>query len=995
MTQLTPRCLLLVLIFSCIALAQSGDLSRAAAPLEAKFSRPADDDKPWAYWWWVNGNVTEQSITRDMEAMKQAGFGGLLMFDSRNYHDDILPPPPPRMPFMSPAWRKLLKHSIAEADRLGLGMSVNLSSGAGALKGPWDVGDQAPKKLSWTRATIDGPRRVRCMLDEAEGRWNIAVIAARHAEAEADADADADADASNQPAGEANLSDNWQAVSTKLGDDRVVEVIDLTDHVNNQGQLDWQAPAGRWSIIRFTCSVMEGHEKDVDILSDEAVEAYFHRMAGRFIEDAGDAARQTLTHLYSVSWEGATPTWTFKLESEFKKLRGYDMRPWLPILAGMPVDSADVSERFLRDYYRTLSDCFMLNCYGKLEQLTHAAGLTWHSESGGPWHRKLPSFQHADQLAFLGRNDMPQGEFWYPYRGLNRQPAMAAHIYGKPLVATEAFTHMKHHWSVYPARLKPCADAAFVEGANQFIWHTFTASPPEFGKPGIEYFAGSHLNPNVTWWEQSHVFLTYLARCQTLLREGRFVADICAYVGDEPYLHWGPGEQWSKKPTLKLDSGYTFDMVNTEVLLQRLAVKDSRLVLPDGMSYGLLVVDLDDQVALPGVLRRVVELAQAGATVVLGQRRPMRAPGLRDYPDCDDAVRKLVEQLWGKGDSPATQTIGKGQVITNTPVHEVLTSLKIPADFEGPFRYIHRRSDDTDIYFVAGEGEADCTFRVTGKTPELWDPQSGQVQPAGVYRQTADGRTVVPLNLPEGGSTFVVFRKPADQPHLTNINASNRHVQIHGRTSNGLSLTCWQNGDYQLQTSNGAPIALSVKEVHAPQPLTGPWQVSFTPGWGAPESVTFDQLIAWNDHPDQGIKYYSGSATYRITFELSADQARGPIRLDLGEVHNVAEVNLNGKPLGIAWTAPWDVDLTGAAKPGSNQLLITVTNTWVNRLIGDAHLPPDKRYTQTNVTGRVEGIKFPHLRGYGPEDPLMKSGLLGPVKLHFGVDKQIKWPQAN
>ncbi len=950
-----------------------------ADPLEARFQDPVDADKPWAYWWWVNGNVDEPTITRDLEALKQQGFGGLLMFDSRNYHDDLLPPPPPRMPFMSSRWRSLMRHSIAEARRLGLQMSVNLSSGAGALKGPWDVGDNAPKKLIWTAADISGGRQVRCILDRADRRWEIALLAVRH---EAPGQAE-------HPADEVKLSGPWHEVAAApKSPKKALEIVDLSARVDGQGQLAWDAPPGRWRLIRFAFTVMEGHETDVDILSSAAVEAYFNRMAGAFLEDAGAAAGRTLTHLYSVSWEGAVPSWTFGLEDEFRRYRGYDMRPWLAVLAGMTVQSPELSQRFERDYYRTLSDCFLHNCYGKLEDLTHAAGLRWHSESGGPWDRKLPSFRYADQLAFLGRNDMPQGEFWYPYRGLNRPPAMAGHIYGKPVIATEAFTHMKPHWTVYPAILKPGADAAFCDGINQFIWHTFTASPAEYGKPGIEYFAGSHLNPNVTWFAQSHAFIRYLARCQTMLRQGRFVADVCCYVGDQPYQHWGRGERWSTQATLTLGKGYSYDIVSSEVLLERLSVKDGRLVLPDGMSYGVLVVDLDDHTASPRVLRRILELARSGATVVLGDRRPDRAPGLRDHPACDAEVRRLADEIWGE--EPGARSAGQGQLITGTEVDAVLRSRNTAPDYEGPWDYTHRRSDEMDIYFLSGEGDADCTFRVAGKEPELWDPQTGQARPAVCYRQTPDGRTIVPIHLPRDGSIFVVFRSPARQPHITAVSSPPDRLQIVGRIDGDVTLHCWQNGEYELATSAGAAIRISVSDVPAPLAIAGPWQVRFTPGWGAPESVVFDRLIAWNEHADPGIRFYSGTGVYHATFDLDARQAGGLVRLRLGEVHHIAEVRLNGKALGVVWTDPWTVDLTGVVKTGTNKLEIDVINTWVNRLIGDAGLPIENRYTKTNVTGRRSEGKHPHLSGYSPNDPLLKSGLIGPVHIEFGMRRDAK-----
>lgn len=942
---------------------------RAAAPavlaaeLARDFRAPPDAAKPWAYWWWVKGNVTQEAITRDLEQMKQKGFGGLLLFDARGYHEDHTAMPPSRMDFMSPEWRRMFRFAVSEAGRVGLSMSVNLSSCAGALRGPWQVGDDAPKKLVWASVEWEGGKRSRVELPRGPwGRsWDVAVLAARHP----------DPAPGNTPV--------------------AVEVVDLTDRVDAEGKLAWEAPEGRWTLFRFACALMEGHENDVDILSPSAVEGHFQRMGKALLEDAGPWAGKTLTHFYSVSWEGATPTWTLGLEQHFQRYRGYNLRPWLPVLAGMTVKSRERSDRFLRDYHRTLSDCFMDHCYGRLRGLCGEAGLKWHSESGGPWDRKLANFKHADQLAFLGRNDMPQGEFWYPERAINRPAAIAAHIYGRPLAASEAFTHMRPHWSVYPALLKPLADAAFCDGVNLFIWHTFTCSPPEFGKPGIEYFAGTHLNPNVTWWEQSHAMLAYLARCQRLLREGKFVADVCCYTGDSPYLHWGRGLEWCSKPSLVLGKGYAFDLLNTEVLLDRLAAEGGRLVLPDGMEYRLLVVDLADETAPPEALEKIAGLAKAGATVVLGKRRPERAPGLKDHPACDEQVRRLANELWGEaGQSPGRRKLGKGWIVTGTSMDEALGSAGIAPDCEGPWDYIHRRAPGLDIYFLAGQGEADCTFRVQGKEPELWDPSTGQIRDAVCWRAPQPGRTLVPIHLAENGSVFVVFRRPAEPRHLVSVRGPQQGIQIEGRDDKAAWLSLWRQGRYVLRSAADRELAVQADDLPEPVALAGPWQVSFPPGWGAPASAVFDRLVPWNEHAQQGIRFFSGTATYRKSFSLSAPQARSLVRLQLGEVKHVAEVRLNGTPLGVVWSAPWSVDLTGVVKPGANQLEIDVTNVWVNRLVGDAGLPEAKRFTKTHVRREPDYPgRYAHLRGYAASDPLAPCGLLGPVRLEFGQSKEV------
>jgi hypothetical protein len=941
-----------------------------ASSLEQGFRHVPMAEKPWAYWWWLKGNVTRPAITADLEAMKKVGFSGLLMFDARGYHEALVPPPPSRMEFMSPEWRAMLKFSIEEAARLGLEVSVNLSSCAGALKGPWLVGDQAPKKLVWTATEVQGPRDVSCLLTPgAERFWDVALVAVRVA----------GTPSQKPPAATVDLNGVWHDVAEKtVARGAALEVLDLTAKVDAEHQLKWLAPAGRWVLLRFGYTLMEGHEYDVDVLDPKAVAAHFQRMGQAIINDAGPLAGKTLTHFYSVSWEGATPTWTGGFDVSFRKLRGYCPRPYLPVLAGYTVKSPEVSERFLRDYHRSLGDCFLTNFYGTLRDLCHRHGLKWHSESGGPWNRKLADFHEADQLAFLARNDMPQGEFWYRGRHMNRPPAMTSHIYGLRLAAVEAFTHMIAHWSAFPAGLKVDADKAFVDGANQFIWHTFTLSLPEWGVPGSEYFAGTHINPRITWWHDAPAFLAYLARCQYLLRQGKFVADVCTYTGDNPYLHWGRGEKWCDQPSLTLGRGYAYDLMNTEVLLTRVAVKDGDLVLPDGMRYRLLVVDLAHPTLAPEVLRKIRDLARAGAKVVLGQRRPERAPGLSAYPKCDAEIRSLTNELWG----------GRSGARTSQDLDATLAQLKILPDFVGPFEYIHRRTTDADIYFVSGEGQAECLFRVEGREPELWCPVTGAMRDAVQYRPTDDGRTAVSLDLAEHGSVCVVFRRPAAATRLLSILGPEGGLELRGRTPTGVCVRLWREGTYRLESATGQTTFLKVPALPQPIDLAGPWTVRFQSGRGAPDSAVFDKLAPWDENADPRIKFFSGTATYQKSFELTAEQTRQPVRLCMGEVKYIARVKLNGQDLGTVWTAPWTVDLGRALRPGKNQLEVQVTNVWVNRLIRDASLPPAERITKSNVRLQPGRRNFRAFEGFAAEDPLMPSGWIGPAQIEFGCQQQ-------
>ncbi|MEA1952492.1 MAG: glycosyl hydrolase, partial [Planctomycetota bacterium] len=680
------RVFTLLLIAMLAALVFSGSVA-TAADFEKGFQSPADADKPWAYWWWLKANVDEKSITSDLEEMRDKGFGGLLLFDARGYHEGHVPPPPSRADFMSPQWRRMVKYSMSEANRLGITISINLSSCAGALKGPWNVGADSPKKLVWTAVRVPGPKPISCRLKRPESlkHFNdIAVMAVRRADGKViKPTTDLDAD----------LAANWRKITPLPKNSTVVDqVVDLSDKVDAQGQLSWNVPAGSWIIFRFAYAAMENHEFDVDVLDPQAVAGHYGRMGKTLVEDAGPLAGKTLTHFYSVSWEGAIPTWTGAFEKMFEKYRGYDIRQYMPVLAGMTLKNTDISKRFIADYYKTLGDGFRDNFYGTLRRLSNRDGIKWHSESGGPWSRGLPTFRNADQLSFLGCNDMPQGEFWYPGRYMNRQPAMAAHVYGRRLAATEAFTHMQRHWDVYPAALKPSADATFCDGINQFIWHTFTASPPELGKPGFEYFAGTHINPRVTWWQQAGPMLAYLARCQYMLRQGLFTADVCAYVGDAPYQHWGRWKTWRPGSFLQVGKGHGYDLITTEALVERAKVENGHIVLPDGMRYSVLAVDLATDTVPLEALQKIVELAKAGATVVLGDVRAANAPGLKNYPDCNAEAARLGNELWGakksaKADArkPLLRELAQGKVYTGTSLDAVFKAAGVLPDFEGPF----------------------------------------------------------------------------------------------------------------------------------------------------------------------------------------------------------------------------------------------------------------------------------------------------------------------
>jgi hypothetical protein len=461
--------------------------------------------------------------------------------------------------------------------------------------------------------------------------------------------------------------------------------------------------------------------------------------------------------------------------------------------------------------------------------------------------------------------------------------------------------------------MKQAANRAFCEGINRFLIHTSTATRPEDGKPGYEYGAGTHFNPNVTWWNQAGPFLQYISRCQYMLQQGLFVADILYYNGDG-----APNIVAPKQVDPAVGPGYDYDVCNEEVLLTRLSVQHGKLVLPDGMSYHILVLPDTNKMPVP-VLKKIVQLVKAGATVV--GPKPEQDPGLRNYPQCDAEIKQLASTVqW------------------ESSLHEALKKKKLIPDFihnsETAFiDFIHRATNDMDMYFIANRNNRDesleCSFRITGKQPELWNAVTGERKPITSF-STTGGYTTFTLPFVPFQSWFVIFTKAA------------KPVQQ-------------------------APVFLSFTPK---QQLTGSWTVHFDPAWGGPASVEFNELQDWTQRPEEGIKYYSGSAVYVKQFDVK-DKAPGKrYFLDLGVVKNIAEVKLNGKKLGIVWTAPWRIEITQVLKSTNNTLEIEVVNCWPNRLIGDAALPKEKRLTHTNIE-------------FKKETPLLPSGLLGPVTIQL------------
>jgi hypothetical protein len=722
------------------------------------------------------------------------------------------------------------------------------------------------------------------------------------------------------------------------------DVIDITSKMDAEGNLTWDVPAGKWTVMRMGYSLTgaknrvasaSGSGLEVDKLNAKDVEDYFHGYWDPIVKNVGPLVGKSLRYQTMDSWEAGSQNWTDDMIAQFTKLRGYDPTPYLPVLAGRVVGSADISDRFLWDFRRTIADLLAEAHYGTMDRLVKSLGMSGiYAEAEGVSMEII-----EDTLLNKSKVDVPMGEFWlgkmHPapeYYVDNRMAASAAHIYGKRFVGAESFTGGGYD---SPATYKDLADYWFAQGLNRIMFHS-SAQQPLDTKPG-NTMVGTHFNRNITWADQAEPLVTYFSRCQYMLSQGLYVADFAYLLNEgapssQPF--WGAGLQPA------VPDGYDYDTVNADVLLNRMSVgPDGRIMLPDGMSYRVLVLPQIDRMR-PELLRKIKELVLGGTTVV--GPRPTMSPSLQGGPDADREVKQLADEIWGDLDGVQRNKhyLGKGLVTWGLPLPDVAALIKTPkdAEFAAPLDanlvWIHRRTPDADIYYVANlTGRAqdiDGRFRVDGKEPELWHPDTGKVDPSSY--NIADGRTTVPLHLDEHETVFVVFQKTATSP--------SRSLAPPATTT-------------PLNT------------------IDGPWTLAFQPKLGAPAKINLAKLDSWTDNADAGVKYFSGTGTYTKTLQAPKTWfAKGArLLLDLGNVGDIAQVSLNGKPLGTLWKPPYQVDVTNALKPGKNELEIKVTNEWNNRIAGDALLPANQRILSPGV-GRG---------GYGPGPIAAPSGLMGPV----------------
>ncbi|MFC4197851.1 glycosyl hydrolase [Pedobacter jamesrossensis] len=712
-------------------------------------------------------------------------------------------------------------------------------------------------------------------------------------------------------------------------------VINISRFLDHNGVLNWNAPKGKW-IIKRVGLVPTGTKNapaspeatgfEVDKMNRVALEKHFNAYLGKFLKELPAEKRKSFKHVVLDSYEVGPQNWTEGLAEDFKKKYGYDPIVWLPVLSGTIVNSPQQSDRFLWDLRRLIADRIAYDYAGGLRDISQKNGLKVWSENYGHWG--FPS----EFLLYGGQGGEIAGEFWVEGTLGNvecRAASSAAHIYGNNRVFAESYTAGGLPYQRYPGYLKKRGDWSFTEGINHVLLHVYIHQPYEDKDPGMNAWFGTEFNRKNTWFEQSKTWIDYQRRSMFMLQQGKPVNDICYFIGeDAPKLAGGRDPE--------IPAGYSYDYINADVILNKMTVKDGKLTLPDGMSYSMMVLPPLTTMT-PELLQKIKELVIGGG-IILGPK-PSKSPSLRNYPNADQKVRTLADELWGDTNrkDQTTNALGKGFVLNGINLDRALAQFQIYPDIVipngKPLLFTHRKTAKEEIYFITNQSddrqEATITFRVKGKHPELWDATTGTTRKLPQFNSTSTG-TALSLKFEPAESYFIVFVADDDKSTATE----------------------------------------NFPEAIIEQEITTPWSVKFQANRRGPSAeVEFATLQDWSKHPDEKIRYFSGTATYTNTFIGKAPLSGERIFLDLGDVKNMAMVKINGKTVGGLWTAPWHIDITKFVSNGKNSVEIEVVNLWVNRMIGDSKLSEKDRPTWLANNY------------FNPTDPLTPSGLLGPVSI--------------
>ncbi|MFC4219484.1 glycosyl hydrolase [Flagellimonas marina] len=717
------------------------------------------------------------------------------------------------------------------------------------------------------------------------------------------------------------------------------QVIDVSDKMEADGTLSWNAPEGEWTIQRFGMtptgtknapSAPQGKGYEIDKMSEELVRFHFEQFIGKFIDKIPEENKSAFKYVIADSYEMGSQNWTDNFKETFETTYGYDPVPFLPVYSGKIVQSLEASERFLWDVRRLVADKVAYEYVGGLRKISEENDLKLWLENYGHWG--FPS----EFLMYGGQSSLVSGEFWNEGTLGNiecKAASSAAHIYGKPMVSAEAFTAAHRSYVRHPALLKKRGDWSYTEGINHFVLHLYIHQPDDARVPGVNAWFSTEFNRHNTWFEKSKAYFDYLRRCQHLLQQGNYAADICYFIGENTPLMTGPTNP-------EIPKGYSHDFINAEVILNDMKVENGDLVLSSGMRYKMMVLPSLNTMR-PELLEKIESLISEGGKVYGSQ--PEKSPSLQNYPESDNKVEELAQKMWQDASSKI-QTYGDGTVLQNMTLDSALTHLKIPKDVDlnadVPALWTHRSLPGMDIYFLTNQGDEKLefapSFRVKGLKPQLWNAMTGKIRHLSEYTQT-ENHTKVPLVMQPGQSWFVVF-----------TNKENNAV------ANAHQINFPKNKVIQELNTN--------------------WELNFSDKTiGPEETIQLDNLMDWTQSENPKVKYYSGTATYSTSFEIKKEEKTEYV-LDLGHLGVMASVKLNGTEIGTSWMPPHVLKLGDLLQEGENQLEVEVVNVWRNRLTGDKTLPESDRTTWVLVDSTE------------PEEELIPSGLLGPVTIKSLVE---------
>jgi len=864
------------------------------------FKSPPNSSKPKLYWWWLNGDVDSLRLKEELQLMKNAGIGGVDIFEIGVYPEDnpnwMIKTGPP---FMSEAFLKNLKAALNKASELNMevGMSVASSWNAG---GNWVRPEHAAKTLYSSKTEISVSTSFGSTLrfpeipaNDPRGRSRLIKF-----------------DKNNKPV----YYEEVTILAIPKSPEKLLDttrILNLTHYFDPKTEkLNWKPQVGEWEVYRYICANSGEHLflpspnsvgpiiDHYDSLATKAHMTYFIDRLKPLV--GGDFGNSAFKYLYLASYEATDFAWSAGLPEKFRSLNGYDVYKFIPLLFNNKNYDPALTETFRHDLRKTFSEMMINNHYRKAKEICNSNGLKIISEAGGPGVYNIP----VETLKALGSLDVPRGEFWYKTEKINKdgvdimwlvkEIAAASHIYKLGMVEEEAFTSMKN-WQEGPMDLKIIADRAFCEGMNRLVIHGFAHNPIANIYPGVGYFAGTHYNDKQIWWPKVKPFHEYLARISYVLQNSSFVADVLYYYGEDI-----PNLVPPKNTTFKAGKGLDYEVINTEVLLRDLVVENGEWVLPGVGKYKVLSIGSKNRIGT--------------------------------------AVKKRLDE-WRR----------QGGIIMET---NTITDLKIQRDFtyknegQGLLDFIHYQKKGLDFYLVRNTTsnwvKEKCSFRQGQATPEIWDPVSGNILAVSSF-DNVEKHTNLDITLAPFATTFIVF-------------------------------------DHEAQLGKKAITPKPDLNLARTDTLKGQWQVSFSEKWGGPKWIIFESLASWTLNSNEGVKYYSGNATYTKNFDIENSRKSTPERvfLDLGGLSKIASVWVNSKPLGITWTPPFRYDITDVVVTGKNTVQIEVGNVWSNRLTGDAAL--NQSFTSTNL--KIARRGKPNLSW--DQMPLVPSGLLGPVTiLHF------------